>query len=436
MLCSFVQLLDISSFCSAAARAVPGGSDSEAKHIRCRIIDEQRGDVFQLAVVVLQIICPRDYSISHSSVKHSLPLAQAIDQQLMAARAVSPALESLLRSCLSPNVHARASAEHFLRSLRALTQVPPYSNAKVWMRMGTDAAALMAEVSEKADHDLAAELATLRAEKVALQKELEFCRQSVQATVKEEIRLAQEFLEQRNDELRIETRKRQQYQTSFFTAKAEKEVSEQERSKLSEQLQTAQETISKLLQRDKRSRTALEEMRSKLVEQHSSEQAALTKQLDQAMGDISALQQRLQLLLEKNGRLEERVQDLSDDCAALRQKNERQQQELLRLEEATAADSATTGTVKEVLSATQQQLAASRAEAAVLKRDMDQLRCMAQVTTVFALFHSRAGIVTFRAASMLSSHLRPERVQPRSLVGASAAEQRVRGVVPGCHLPP
>jgi chromosome segregation ATPase len=374
------------SFCSSAARAIPGGSDSEAKHIRCRLVDEQRGDVFQLAVVVLQIICPRDYNISHSSIKHSLPLTQAVDQQLMAARAVSPALESLLRSCLSPNVHARVSAEQFLRSLRALTQAPPYSNAKVWMRMGTDAAALMAEVSEKVDHNLAAELATLRAEKAALQKELEMSQHSIQATVKEEIRLAQEFLEQRNDELRIETRKRQQYQTSYFTAKAEKEICEQERDKVSKELQCAQETISKLLQRDKRSRTLLEETRSKLVEQHSQEQAALASQLQQAASEIPALQQRVQLLLEKNHHLEERLLNLSDDCAELRQKNERQQEELLRFQETTAADSAASGKIKDVLSATQHELAASRAEVAGLKLDMDQLRCLVQVSQLFLCF--------------------------------------------------
>jgi chromosome segregation ATPase len=371
---------------SAAARPIPGGSDSEGKHVRCRLVDEQRGDVFQLAVLVLQIICPRDYGISHTSIKHSLALTQAVDQQLVAARAVAPALESLLRSCLSPSVHARPSAEQFLRSLRALTQVPPYSNAKVWMRMGTDAAALMTEVSEKVDHTLAADLAKLRAEKDALQKELEVCQQTVQAKVREEIRLAQEFLEQRNDELRIETRKRQQFQTSYFTAKAEKEISEQERNKMSEELRAAQETISKLLQRDKRSRTLLEETRSKLVEQHSNERAALTAQLEQSAGDVSALQQRVQLLLDRNGRSEERLAHLSDDCAELRQKNERLQQELLRFQDATALESAASGTVKDMLATTKHQLVASRVEVASLKQNMDQLRGLVQVSRALCRF--------------------------------------------------
>jgi hypothetical protein len=64
---------------------------------------------------------------------------------------VSPVLESLLRSCLSPNVHARPSADHILASLRAFTQAPLYAKAKAWMRMGTDAAALLAKDSERVD---------------------------------------------------------------------------------------------------------------------------------------------------------------------------------------------------------------------------------------------------------------------------------------------
>ncbi len=364
---------------SAAARSIPGVGNSAAKHVRCRLVDEQRGDVFQLAVVVLQIICPRDYKISHTSIKHSLPLAQAVDQQLAAARAVAPALENLLRSCLSPNVHARPSAEQVLRGLRSLMQAPPYSSARVWMRMGTDAAALMAEVSENADHTLAADLTKLRAEKDALQRELELSRQSVQTKVKEEIRLAQEFLEQRNDELRIETRKRQQFQSSYYQAKAEKEISEQERNKVCAELQAAQDSISKLLQRDKRSRSLLEETKTTLVEQHKKECSDLAAQLDHAAADTAALQQRVELLLAKKVQLEERVADLSDDCASLRQRNEMQEQELARFKDVSAAESAVSHTIKDALATAKRDLEASRAETVNVKLNMNRLRDIAQV---------------------------------------------------------
>jgi len=353
--------------------------DREAKHVRCRLIDELRGDVFQLAVVLLQIICHRDYRISHCVIKHSLPLTQAVDEQLIAARAISPALESLLRSCLSPNVHARPSSDHVLRSLRALTHAPPYSNAKVWMRMGTDAAALMADVSEKTDHTMAADMAQLRADKDALQKELEESQRSVQTKVREEIRLAQDFLEQRNDELRIETRKRQQFQSAYFTVKAEKEISEQERNKLAAELQEAQENVSKLLARDKRARSLLEETRSGLVEKHNNERAALVLQLERAAADVSSLQQRVELLLDKNVRLEERVVHLSDDCMALRQRNEKQEQELLQLQENASVASFESCTMKDALATAQQQLEVRRAEAATLTLTMAELRCLVQV---------------------------------------------------------
>jgi chromosome segregation ATPase len=354
------------------------------KHIRCRLIDEQRSDVFQLAVVILQIICQRDYQISHSSIKYSLPLTQAVDQQLSAARAVSPALETLLRSCLSPNVHARPSAPQFLASLRSFTQAPFYSNAKIWMRMGTDAAVLMASDSEKVDHKLAADIAQLRSDRDALRKELELSQQSVQVKVREEIRLAQEFLEQRNDELRIEMRKRQQFQSSYFTAKAEKEISEQQRDKLSAELEAAQEKISKLLQRDKRARNLLEETRCALVQQHDNERAALTQQLESSAANNATLQQRVELLLDKNGRLEERVANMSDDCTALRQRCEKQEQELLRLRELSGEESAVSSTIKDALATTQHRLEVSIAESAALKLNMAQLRTIVQVTRVCA----------------------------------------------------
>jgi chromosome segregation ATPase len=338
--------------------------------------------MFQLAVVVLQIICPCDYKISHSSIKHSLPLTQTVDQQLAAARHVSPALENLLRSCLSPNVHARPSADQFLASLRALIQVPPYSNAKVWMRMGTDAAALMAQNSEKVDHALAAELSELRAEREALRRELEISQQSVQAKVRQEIRLAQEFLEQRNDELRIESRKRQQFQTSYFTVKAEKEISEQERIKLSAELQAARENSSKLLERDKRSRNLLEQTRSALVQQHNNERAALALQLEESAVSVTNLRQRVDLLLQKNGQMEERLANFSDDCAALREKNERQEQELLRLRTSSSEESAATCTIKDALVAAQHQLEVHRAESAALKLNMARMHGLVQVTSV------------------------------------------------------
>ena len=247
------------------------------------------------------------------------------------------------------------------------------------MRMGTDAAALMAEVSENVDHTLAADLAQLRAEKDALQKELELSQQSVQAKVKEEIRLAQEFLEQRNDELRIEMRKRQQFQSSYFTARAEKEISEQERNKLSAELQAAQDSISKLLQRDKRSRSLLEETRTTLTEQHKNECSRLAAQLEQAAANAAALQQRVELLLAKNVQLEERLADLGDDCASLRQRNERQEQELARFKEDTAAESAVSHTIKDALAAANRDLETSRAETAVVKLNMASLRDLAQV---------------------------------------------------------
>jgi chromosome segregation ATPase len=365
--------------CSAAARSIPGGIDSEAKHVRCRLMDEQRGDVFQLAVVLLQIMCQRDYRISHCVIKHSLPLTQAVDEQLTAARAVSPALESLLRSCLSPNVHARPSADHVLRSLRALVHAPPYSNAKVWMRMGTDASTLMADVSEQTDHTLAADMAQLRADKCALQKELEESQLSVQAKVREEIRLAQEFLEQRNDELRIETRKRQQFQSAYFTVKAEKEISEQERSKLAAEIVAAQENLSKLLARDKRSRAVLEETRSSLVEQHDKERTALAQQLERAAADVASLQQRVELLLEKNGRLEERVAHLSDDCASVRQRNEKQERELVQLQENAAAASVASCVMNDALATAVRESEKHRKEAASLALTMAELRSLVQV---------------------------------------------------------
>jgi chromosome segregation ATPase len=367
---------------SAAARSIPGAADSTAKHVRCRLIDEQRSDIFQLAIVVLQIICQCDYQISHSSIKHSLPLAQAVDQQLAAARNVSPALENLLRSCLSPNVHARPSADQFLASMRALTQAPPYSNAKVWMRMGTDAAALLAQNSEKVDHTLASDLSQIRADRDALRIQLENSQQSMQAKVRQEIRLAQEFLEQRNDELRIESRKRQQFQSSYFTAKAEKEISEQERNKLSAELQAAQENVSKLLQRDKRSRNLLEETRSALVQQHNQERDVLALQLKESAASVTSLRQRVDLLLQNNGRLEERLVNLSDDCAALRQKNERQEQELLRLRTNSSEESAVTCAIKDALVSTQHQLEANRAEIAALKLNMARMCGLVQVTRV------------------------------------------------------
>jgi hypothetical protein len=381
--------------------------------------------------VVLQIICPRDYKISHTSIKHSLPLAQAVDQQLLAARAVAPALESLLRSCLSPNVHARPSAEQVLRGLRSLTQVPPYSSAKVWMRMGTDAAALMAEVSENVDHTLAADLAQLRAEKDALQKELELSQQSVQAKVKEEIRLAQEFLEQRNDELRIEMRKRQQFQSSYFTARAEKEISEQERNKLSAELQAAQDSISKLLQRDKRSRSLLEETRTTLTEQHKNECSRLAAQLEQAADNAAALQQRVELLLAKNVQLEERLADLGDDCASLRQRNERQEQELARFKEDTAAESAVSHTIKDALAAANRDLETSRAETSVVKLNMARLHDLAQVR---CYAHCLYFVLIAASARVLGTYLQPKRVLPCAVLGAGAAVQRVCSPVSGSHL--
>jgi chromosome segregation ATPase len=394
-------------------------------------MDEQRSDIFQLAVVILQIICQRNYQISHSSIKHSLPLTQSVDQQLVAARAVSPVLESLLRSCLSPNVHARPSADHILASLRALTQAPLYAKAKAWMRMGTDAAALLAKDSEKVDHNLAADLAQLRADNDALRKELEISQQSVQTKVREEIRLAQEFLEQRNDELRNETRKRQQFQSSYFTAKAEKEISEQERSKLSAELQAAQETVAKLLQRDKRARTLLEETRNNLIQQHDSERAAMNLQLVQSAANVASLQQRVELLLEKNGRLEERLVNVSDDCAALRQRTERQEQELRRLQESGAAECAATSSIKDVLATAQHELEVHRAENAALNTSMVQLRGLVKVTRCLQRFILK---FHFLSEGLLSAHIEPKGVQPCAFLGSGTAVQCLCCIVSVCHF--
>jgi hypothetical protein len=77
---------------------------------------------------------------------------------------------------------------------------------------------------------------------------------------------------------------------------------------------------------------------------------------------------------------------LSDDCAELRQKNERLQQELLRFQDATALESAASGTVKDMLATTKHQLVASRVEVASLKQNMDQLRGLVQVSRALCRF--------------------------------------------------
>jgi chromosome segregation ATPase len=247
------------------------------------------------------------------------------------------------------------------------------------MRMGTDAAALLAETSAKADHNLASELAQLRAANVKLQQELEESERSVEARVKEEIKLAQEFLEQRNDELRIEVRKRQQLQSAYFTAKAQKEVLEQDRDKLTAELEAVRASEAKLLQRDKRSKMLLEETRNNLLEQQKNERLALTEKLDAAAAESAGLQQRVQLLLQRNAALEEQLANAIDDCTSLRLKSEKQEEELRRLRESAALASAASSTINETLAAAQGQLEASRAEAVALHMRVAQLRGLAQV---------------------------------------------------------
>ena len=141
----------------------------------------------------------------------------------------------------------------------------------------------------------------------------------------------------------------------------------------------AQENLSKLLARDKRSRAVLEETRSSLVEQHDKERTALAQQLERAAADVASLQQRVELLLEKNGRLEERVAHLSDDCAAVRQRNEKQERELVQLQENAAAASVASCVMNDALATAVRESEKHRKEAASLALTMAELRSLVQV---------------------------------------------------------